>query len=140
MTAPVYPEIQLNYFKDVTPSTYGVQTYDFEDGTESRRAVYTWGYKTKINLVYEGKTADDVASLMNFYASVQGTVGEFTLPISIMLHPSAYQTALVNLARANDTDTFTQILWRFEGPPQIDTQFTNIYNFNVSLLSMSRLT
>lgn len=128
MSIYTYPTLIPNYFTDLELPDFGVQVYEFDDGTESRRYVHESGNHTCVSLDYQGRSSNEVGTLISFYRQVKGLAYTFSLPADINQHPAAYVTAIANLG-----DT---ALWRFKEPPTIQTQFTNIYNFNVKLISV----
>lgn len=134
----MFPALSPNFLSELETPDFGVVVYTMDDGTEVRRFVHSNGYKTGLSLKYEGKTADEVKTFVDFWKLCKGTFATFNLPDSIIQHPDAYRAGLIDLAGSTD-GTLQGIQWRFEGKPTINTVVVDIYNFEVRLLSMTKV-
>lgn len=126
--ALTFPALVPNYIKTLELPDFGVIVYQFDDDSESRRYRYDTGNHTRLLFQYEGRTEADVANFMNFWRSANGMKEAFTLPASIIKHPVGWTSGLAILG--------TTDLWRMEEPPRIKTVHTNIYNFDVKMISI----
>jgi len=123
-----YPPLPPDYLRNLTPPTYGVKTFTFEDGGEARDLRYSDGVGTQILLQYTGASASEWATILNFYRACRGSFTSFTLPGVIIQHPLAYTVALSQLGATT--------LWKFNNQPTPETNVVNLYSFDVQLISV----
>lgn len=117
-----------SYFNIDRLGDYGLRIIETEEGFERRIFTETTGFGTQLRVRYSGMSADEVFTLVNFYQSVKGTFGAFTLPPEFLVNPSEYNTAIALL---QDTDN-----WRFLNPPSIETIINDIYTAEFVLVSL----
>lgn len=128
MTTYTFPPLIPNYVRELGLPDFGVQVFQFDDGSESRRYSHSTGNHTKLKLEYMGLTSQQVATLTEFYKQVKGLSLAFKLPDDLIQHPVGYVQAIEDLG---DTT-----LWRFEQPLKFQTLFSNIYSGDVYLISV----
>lgn len=129
---PTYPDIVPDYVTDLGLSDFGAVITETDIKTEKRRFKHLSGIKTQINLRYNFLRATEVGELIEFFKSVRGTHGEFTLPPVLLINPNDYNIALAALVGG--------LFWRFAEKLVIQTIQADFYSVDVKLTSVSRST
>lgn len=123
-----YPITQIpSKIDNITPTDFGVQVYEFDDGTTSRRLRHIKPANTTIRLSYEGVDASFVSDLLAFYRNEsEGMKNSFDLPSELFSRHPSMMIEVIDLIDGSGK-------WRFEKPPDIETEIVDVYDVTVDL-------
>lgn len=124
-----FPTSQIpSQIKNVSPTDYNVQIYNYDDGTTARRLRNISPVNTQISLIYEGVDSSFYNQLLEFYrVEAQGKKNVFDLPEEVFSrHPSTFFEIINMLEDPNRK-------WRFNSVPRVETVVVDVYNITVEL-------
>lgn len=111
--AGVYPDLPPHFVRSFEMPPYKQDINRFDEGTEQRIKTSPTGVGTKLVLGYEKISDAQVRLIMDFYQRSRGKEIPFTLPDSIIKHPTVMLDALASLTATT--------YWRFSEAPSFET-------------------
>jgi len=118
--------------RQISPPDFGVVTYEFEDGSSSRRLQSVLPIFSGLQVNYNGVNGQFVADLMTFYREeAEGLKNSFDLPDNFFdRHPDIILELITLISTPNQK-------WRFDSPPKIDSKVVDVYEVSFSLKNVS---
>lgn len=130
--AGVFPNISPSRIESITLPPFKANKVKFDDGSTQRTLLSQGGVKTELVLGYEDLSDEQAKTFIDFWRLSQGQRIPFTLPSTIINHP----TVIIAALSAQGSTTY----WRFADAFDLDTEFaTNLRGIrkaNIKIVSV----
>ena len=130
--AGIYPDLPPQFVRSFEMPQYKQNINRFDEGTEQRIKTSHSGVGTKLVFGYEKINDTTVRTILEFWQRSRGKEIPFTLPTTIIKHPTVMLAAINNLGSTT--------YWRFSESPSIDTIVANttrgLYDVDITIQSV----